>query len=81
MDVGLRLRQIISTITKISPERIETSDDLIEKHGVDSMQRIEIVIALEKEFGVQINDDEVPSLRTLLDFVNLVESKRKGIQS
>ena len=55
MDVGLRLRQIISTITKISPERIETSDDLIEKHGVDSMQRIEIVIALEKEFEKELS--------------------------
>jgi len=42
------------------------------------MQRIEMVIEMEKKFDITIPDDEASRLRSLLDFVNLIQ-KRKAV--
>lgn len=78
-DIETRIREIIAQITKIPINECEAGDNLVTKYGIDSMQRIEIVIALEKAFEISVSDQDAQSLRTLLDFVSLVD-KEKGIK-
>ena len=73
-----RLRQIIAGIAKITPESMLPEDDLVVKYGVDSMRSIEIVIEIEKTFGITISDEEAGNPRTFANFLNLVE-KHKGV--
>ena len=72
-EIRSQLREIITSVTKVKSDLIGDDDDLIAKHGVDSMQRIEILIAMEKAFGVEVPDEEATHLRTLSDFCNLVK--------
>lgn len=72
-DIESKLRTVVSSVVKIPAKDLQPDDDLIGKYNVDSMQRIEIVISLEKEFGIGIPDDEASTLRTLADFARLIE--------
>ena len=78
-NVEGHVRGIITSIAKIDVRNVTVRDDLIEKFGVDSMQRIEIVIAIEKAFGISVHDDETNTLRTIADFVSLIE-KHKAVE-
>jgi len=45
----------------------------------DSMADVEIVLALEKEFGIEITDEEAAAARTIRAIVNLVWNKKKQV--
>ncbi len=77
-ELEKELRKIVSSVAKIPPDGFSVQDDLVTKFGVDSMQRIEMVIEMEKKFDITIPDDEASRLRSLLDFVNLIQ-KRKAV--
>ena len=47
------------------------TDDL----GADSLDVVELVMAFEEEFGIDIPDDDVPNLKTVGDAVTYIESK------
>ncbi|MBS1715629.1 MAG: acyl carrier protein [Armatimonadetes bacterium] len=56
-------------------EVIETAsftDDL----GADSLDVVELVMALEEEFGIDIPDDDVTNLKTVGDAVNYIQDKK-----
>ena len=66
------IREIVEKVTKIKMGQVGSEEDLVEKYGMDSMQRIEIVIAIEKHFNVSIPDAEAGEVRTLRTFVQVV---------
>lgn len=48
----------------------------LEDIGADSLDRIEIVMALEEEFEIEISDEEAEKCDSLADFVSLVAQKK-----
>lgn len=52
---------------QVQPE--STPEDL----GMDSLDNIEIVMAMEEEFGVSIDDADAETVKTVQDMVNLVD--------
>lgn len=68
-----QIARIISEVAKLRVSEFGPSENLIVKFGVDSMQRIEILIAIEKQLEVEIPDEKAKELRTLNDFVRAVE--------
>jgi acyl carrier protein len=43
--------------------------------NIDSLDRVNIVIAAEKAFDIELDDDEIATFPTIEDFVNLIEKK------
>ena len=71
--VELEVRHIIGRISRVpSVDQLALEDDLFEKLGIDSMQRIEILIEIEKKFGIAVPDEEAQTLKRLSDFVDVV---------
>ena len=68
-----KVKSIISKIAKVKKESIKLEDDLVQKYNMDSMQRVEVVIELEKEFDVSISDEVALTLRTVKKIVDLLE--------
>ena len=68
-----KVKSIISKVIKVKKEAIALSDDLVQKYSMDSMQRVEIVIELEKEFDVVISDEVAAALRTLQQILDLLQ--------
>ena len=58
MTVEEKVRKVIADTLGIKEEKI-TPESIIDDLGADSLDRIEVVMALEKEFGIEISDEEV----------------------
>ncbi len=76
MTISEKIQEIIALqfgfeFTDIAPET--TFDDL----EADSLGSLETVIAIEKEFNIQLPDNEIKEISTVGDMVNFVESKVK----
>lgn len=68
----IKVKTIISKIIKIPVDRLANADDLVEKHGMDSLARVEIVTELEKAFDINIDDKAAMELRSVnkcLEFI------------
>ena len=57
-----RVIKVIATTKRIPIERV-TIDSSFEQLGIDSMDAVEILFAMENEFDISIPDDEVRSVR------------------
>lgn len=68
-----RVKLLISDKLLVDLEEV-TDDSLIYDHlGADSLDAIEIIMELEKEFNIEISDDIVENLNTVKDHVDIVE--------
>jgi acyl carrier protein len=71
-DLIQRVCTVIATSKRISAERV-TIDSAFEELGIDSMDAVEILFALENEFDINIPDEEVKTVRNVRQMVEGVE--------
>jgi acyl carrier protein len=67
-----RVLKVIATSKRIPLETV-TIDSEFQQLGIDSMDAVEILFALENEFDISIPDDEVRSVRSVRDMCSGVE--------
>src|SRR5271156_790906 len=67
-----RVRKVIALSKRIPEERV-TIDSAFEELGIDSMDVVEILFALENEFDINIPDEEVKAVRNLRELMEGVE--------
>jgi acyl carrier protein len=68
----VKIKEIIGTITGISPESIKDTDTFVDDLGLDSLAVLEIVVDVEKAFKVSIPEEELKAVRSIQDTVNLI---------
>jgi acyl carrier protein len=68
---GIIAEQLDVEVEAVQPEKSFT-DDL----GADSLAIVELVLALEEEFGIKIPDDKVDSIKTVGDAVEYIKQNR-----
>jgi acyl carrier protein len=66
------LAEIVNEIAGI-PADIQTEKSFTDDLDIDSLSMVEVVVAAEEKFGVQIPDDEVKNLKTVGDAVAYIE--------
>jgi acyl carrier protein len=71
-DLVQRVLRVIATTKHIPPETV-TIESEFEQLGIDSMDAVEILFALENEFDVSIPDDEVRTVRNVRQMCEGVE--------
>jgi acyl carrier protein len=67
-----RVRKTIATSKRLPEDRV-TIDSAFEELGIDSMDAVEILFALENEFDISIPDEEVKTVRNVRQMVEGVE--------
>ncbi|MGA3077918.1 MAG: phosphopantetheine-binding protein [Bryobacteraceae bacterium] len=67
-----RVRKVIATSKRIPEDRV-TIDSAFEELGIDSMDAVEILFALENEFDINIPDEEVKAVRNVRQMAEGVE--------
>lgn len=65
---------ILTEFTQVPEEGITLSSDLTADLGLSSLDVIEVVLAFEEEFGIEIPDDEIWELATTGDIVDYLEA-------
>ena len=75
-----KVKENVAKHLKIDKNRISLNSDLVRDLGADSLDVVEIVIELEKEFGIEFTDNELNNLKKVGDLVTVVEKRKKGVK-
>ena len=68
-ELFLRIRPIIAKQLEINESTISLSSKVVEDLGADSLDAIEVVMALEEEFNIEIPDENIDKISTMEDMV------------
>ena len=71
-DIEERVKKIVVEHLSIEEEKISESASFIDDLGADSLDTVELVMAFEEEFGVEIPDDAAESIQTFGDAVKYI---------
>ena len=58
---------------QINVGNVSMTSDLVDEHNADSLDMVEIIIGVEQEFGMDIPDEDVETLRTVGDIIVYVD--------
>jgi acyl carrier protein len=76
-NVETKVKGIIAEQLGVSEEEIKTTSSFIEDLGADSLDIVELVMAMEEEFEVEIPDEEAENIKTVQDAVNYINTHKK----
>ncbi len=71
-----KVKEVIVNLLKVKPEELKEGQSLEQSLGVDSTEMVEVVIALQKQFGVQLAEKEVAKQHTVDEIARVIESKK-----
>lgn len=74
MTIEARVRSIIADQLGVSEEEIRPESNFIEDLGADSLDIVELIMAMEEEFETEIPDEEAENIRTVGDAVSFVSA-------
>jgi len=75
-DVADKVKEIIVEQLGVTPEQVTPEASFIEDLGADSLDTVELVMALEEEFDVQIPDEEAEKITTVQQAVDYIKAKK-----
>jgi acyl carrier protein len=76
----LRVAEILIDELKledVTPETFDPEIDLIDEMGIDSMDLTTVVLVLQDEYGISIDEDDYPKLKTVRLIAEYIEQKLK----
>jgi len=72
-DIAERLKKIVVEHLGVDADKVTENASFIDDLGADSLDNVELVMAFEEEFGVEIPDDAADSILTVGDAVKFIE--------
>ena len=75
--VETKVKEIICEQLGVSEDEVTPDASFIEDLGADSLDIVELVMALEEEYDMQITDEEAEKIRTVQDVVNYIKSHKQ----
>ena len=73
-----RVKKIIRDQLNVTDEQITPEASFIDDLGADSLDQVELVMALEEEFGKDIPEEEAEKLQTVGSVIEYIESQAAG---
>jgi len=77
MAVFEDVRDVVVEQLSVSPDQVKLDSKIIEDVGADSLDVVELVMALEEKFGIEIPDSESEKLVSIKDVVDYIENLPK----
>ncbi|MEJ2539583.1 MAG: acyl carrier protein [Gemmatimonadota bacterium] len=78
-DAAAKVREIIVNELGVEGEKVTDDASFVEDLGADSLDTVELVMAFEEEFGIDIPDEDAEQLRTVGDAIKyLKENASEG---
>ena len=74
-EVASKVRSIIAEQLGVKIEEVTDAASFVDDLGADSLDTVELVMALEEEFGIEIPDEEAEKMTHVGEAVKYVESK------
>src|SRR5436305_11233044 len=77
MSVEAKVKSIIAEQLGVGEDEIKIESAFIEDLGADSLDIVELVMAMEEEFEVEIPDEEAEHIKTVQDAINFINEHKK----
>ena len=74
MSVEEKVKEIIVDQLGVDEKQVTTSASFIDDLGADSLDTVELVMALEEEFDVEIPDEEAEKISKVQDAINYINN-------
>ncbi|HNQ01738.1 MAG TPA: acyl carrier protein [Syntrophales bacterium] len=78
MSIEEKVIEIIVEQLDVTREECVPEASFIEDLGADSLDLVELIMAMEENFGIEISDEELQKIRTIQDAVDYIK-KKKGL--
>lgn len=72
-DIAERVKKIVVEHLGVDETKVTESASFIDDLGADSLDTVELVMAFEEEFGVEIPDDAAEKILTVKDAIEFIE--------
>lgn len=72
-----KIRDIIVEQLGVDPEEVTMESSFIDDLGADSLDIVELIMALEEEFDVEISDEDAEKIKTVGDVVEYLKNLEK----
>ena len=69
-----KIKEIIVSELSVSPEEVNIDSDLASDLNADSLDAVELIMAVEDEFDCEVPDSELKNIRTVKDIVDYIEN-------
>ena len=73
-DTSVRVKKIVVEHLGIDENKVTDSASFIDDLGADSLDTVELVMAFEEEFEIEIPDDAAEKIQTVKDAINFIEA-------
>ena len=76
MAIFDEVKEVVVEQLNVNPDEVKEESKFIEDLGADSLDVVELVMALEEKFGCEIPDEEAEKIQTVGDAIKYIESKK-----
>ncbi|MGB3346736.1 MAG: acyl carrier protein [Candidatus Humimicrobiia bacterium] len=73
-EIFEKLKKVITDVLDIEEEKILFESKFLEDFGADSLDIVEMVMAIEEEFNIEIPDEDVEKVLSVNDVINYIQS-------
>ena len=75
-DIEEQVKKIVIDHLGIEESKVTPESKFIDDLGADSLDTVELVMAFEEKFGIEIPDDAAETIQTVKDAISYIESKQ-----
>lgn len=72
-NIEQKVKEIIADRLGVDPDEITPEASFVEDLGADSLDTVELVMALEEEFGIEIPDEDAEKIQTVGDAIEYIQ--------
>jgi acyl carrier protein len=75
-DIDARVKDIIINELGVEAEKVTPDASFVEDLGADSLDTVELVMAFEEEFGIEIPDEDAEKMQTVGDAIEYIKGQQ-----
>ena len=75
-EIGEQVKKIVIDHLGIDESKVTPESKFIDDLGADSLDTVELVMAFEEKFNIEIPDDAAETILTVQDAINFIENKK-----
>jgi acyl carrier protein len=74
MDIAEKVKEIVSDKLDVDREEIQEDKDFVQDLKADSLAIVEVVLALEEQFEIEIPDEDTEKIKTVRDAIEYIKA-------